>query len=135
MRNRMATQDATRKNVRMVGLPFVGAQRSTGNSRSVDFHAPSELLVLVADELDHLVVWRNLLIDPKREWLCVRFRVVERDVDFQLAVCGPANALGELRLVRVRAAADVEPPVGGARLRSPQIVRFDDERVAFPSSD
>src|SRR5215472_7683282 len=110
-------------------VPFIYGERS------VDFHAPPELLVLVADELDELVVRRDLLIDAQRQRFRVRLRIVERDVDFQLAVAGPANALGELRPVGIRAAADVEPPVIRARLGSPQVVRVDDKRVAFPASD
>src|SRR5438105_4583500 len=101
---------------------------------SIDLHAASELVVLVADELDELVVGRDLLIHANGKWFRVGLRVVDCDVDFQLAVCGTADTLDEPGLVRVRAAAHVEPSVVGARLRSPQIVGFDHERVAFPAS-
>src|SRR5690349_1435264 len=103
------------------------------SAASVDFYAPPELLILVADELDDLVVGRNLLIHTKRNGLRVRLWIVERDVDFQLAVAWPADPLRKLRLLRVRAAADVEPSIVGTRLGSSQVVRLDDQRVAVPS--
>src|SRR3954451_2357900 len=101
---------------------------------SVELDAPPELLILVADELDDLVVWRDLLVDAERDRPGVGLGVLEGDVDFQFAVSGAAEALDEFRLLRVRAAAHVEPSVVGARLRSPQVVRLDHERVAFPSA-
>ena len=42
------------------------------NSSSIDLHAPTKLLVLVADEFDHLIVGRDLLIDANGKWLRVR---------------------------------------------------------------
>src|SRR4030095_14824404 len=87
---------------------FVAASNGRASSGSIDLYAPPELLVLVADELDNLIVRRDLLIDANRKWSRVGLRVGERYVDFQLAVCWPANALDELGLVRVWAATHVE---------------------------
>jgi hypothetical protein len=51
----------------------------------VDLHTAPELLILVADELDRLLVDDDALVDADGERLCVRLRIVDRDVDFQLA--------------------------------------------------
>src|SRR4029079_18270750 len=100
-----------------------------------DLDAPSELLVLVADELDQFGVGEDLLVDADRERFRVRLRIVDRHVDLEAAEGGAAEPLGELRLLAVRTAAHVEPSVVGARLRAPQVVRLDDEGVALPVAD
>jgi hypothetical protein len=51
----------------------------------VDLHTAPELLILVADELDRLLVDDDALVDADGERLRVRLRIVDRDVDFQLA--------------------------------------------------
>ena len=48
--------------------------------------------VLVADEFDDLIVGRDLLIDANGEWLRIGLRVLEGDIDFELAVRGPECA-------------------------------------------
>src|SRR5215471_3600848 len=102
---------------------------------SVDLHPPAKLLVLVADELDELGVRHDLLVDADREWLRVRLRIVDRDVDFEPPERGPAEALCELGLLAVRTAADVEPAVARTVFGAAQVVRLDDERVALPMAD
>src|SRR5205823_10523772 len=57
----------------------------------VHFDAAAELLVLVADELDHFLIGRNALVDAHRERLRVRLRIFHRDVHLQVAVRGPAD--------------------------------------------
>src|SRR5215471_2044047 len=102
---------------------------------SVDLDPPPELLILVADKLDQLGIRHNLLIDPHREWLCVRLRVIDGDVQRQSAECWPREAFGKFRVAAVRAAAHVQPPIERTVFRSAQVVRFDDERVAVPMTD
>src|SRR5581483_791547 len=102
---------------------------------SVDLDPAPELLVLVADELDRLLVGQQPLIHPDRPRLRVRFRILEREIDLQVPVGRPAEPLGELRLAAVRAAVHVEPAVVRAVLRAAQVVRLDDERVALPVAD
>src|SRR5688572_13457810 len=84
------------------------------------------LLVLVADELDELLIDRQLVAHADRERLRVGLRVVDGHVDLEVAVVGTPPAFDELAFLRQRAAVDVEPAVvakaGG----------FDDERIAFP---
>src|SRR5262245_12755861 len=75
----------------------------------VDLDAAAELLVLVADELDQLLVGQVALIDPHRPWLGVRLGVLDRHVDLQAAEVQAAEALGDLGLAAVRAAVDVQP--------------------------
>ena len=100
----------------------------------IDLDALPELLILVADELDRFVVQESL-IDADRERLRVRLGVVNRHVDFELSEHGTAESLSEARLVAVWAAAHVEPAVVGTGFIAAQIVRLDDERIAFPSPD
>src|SRR3954471_9217072 len=52
-----------------------------------------------------------------------------------MAVCGPADAMRELRALAVRAAVHVQPAVARAVFGAAQVVRLDDERVAFPVAD
>ena len=102
---------------------------ANATSRSVDLDTLPKLLILVADELDQLVVRLDALIDANGPWLRVRLRVLEGEVDLQTAEVRAAEALGELRLLTVGASVDVEPSVVGTVLRAPQVVGLDDERV------
>src|SRR5262245_44448005 len=51
----------------------------------VDLDAASKLLVFIADELDGLLVRDDALVDADGERPRVRFRVLDRDVDLELA--------------------------------------------------
>src|SRR4030095_8926299 len=62
-------------------------------ARSIDLDLSPELLILVADELDRLLVHRHALIDADRERLRVRLRVLDSHVDFELAEEGGGGAL------------------------------------------
>src|SRR5690349_16686630 len=78
---------------------------------ALDFDAATELLVLVADELDHFLIRRDALVDAHRERLGVRLRILDRDVHLEMTVRRALDAMGELRLLAVRAAVHVEPAV------------------------
>ena len=111
-------------------LAFVAAARG-----SADLDALPELLVLVADELDRLVVGHDSLVDAQhKHTFGERFRVLERHVDLELAVDRTAEALDELRLIAIRRAAHVQPAVERPLFGAAQVVGFDDERVAVPAS-
>src|SRR4030095_369239 len=102
----------------------------------IDLDATPELLVLVADELDQLLIGQIALIDPDGPRFRVRLRIVDSYVDLQVPERGAADALSEFRLPAVRAAIDVEPSVVGTVVFcAPQIVGFDDKRVAIPTAD
>src|ERR1700730_15690158 len=88
------------------------APRSRSRRTSVDLDASPELLILVADELDRLLVHHRALVDADGERLRVRFRVLDRDVDLELAEDRAAEALREFRLIAVRTPAHVQPSVG-----------------------
>src|ERR1700719_894801 len=79
--------------------------RQTSTRPSVDLDAPSELLVLVADELDSLGVGEELLVDADRERFRVRLRVVDRHIDLEAAEGRAMEPLGELCLLAVGTAA------------------------------
>jgi hypothetical protein len=108
---------------------------SAAGKRSVDLHTAAELLVLVVDEPNRLLVDENALVDAHGERLRVGLRVLDRHVDLQLSESRPPEALGELHLLAVRAAAHVEPPVVRSIFSTAEIVRLDDQRVAFPAAD
>src|SRR6185503_12905014 len=78
---------------------------------SIDFDSAAELLILTTDEFNDLVVRRDLLIDSDCERLRIRLGIVERHIDFELAVGRPADALDEPRLIGIRAASHVEPAI------------------------
>ena len=101
----------------------------------MELDAAAELLVLVADELDQLLVGHQPLIDAHRPWLRVRLGILDRQIDLQMAVSRPPDALGELGVAAVRAAVDVHPAVVGTIFRASKIVGLDDERVPVPSPD
>src|SRR5262252_3548979 len=86
-------------------------------------------LVLIANELDQLLIERKLVAHANGERLRVRFRVVDRYVDFEVTVVRSPPALGHLALRRHRAALDVEPHVVA------EADSLDDERIAFPVTD
>ena len=83
-------------------------------------------LVLVADELDHLLVDHDALVDAHGERLGVGLGIVDRDVDLQRAEVRTPEPLGHLQRVGVRAAVDIEP---AGSLVTEEVRRLDDERV------
>src|SRR5262245_26392354 len=101
--------------------------------RLIDFHTSPELLVLVADELDHLLIHSDSLVDSDGERLRVGLRIVDRDVDLELAEDRPPESLGELRLLAVRAAMYVQPPVERPVFGAAQVVGFHNKVVSFPT--
>src|SRR5215471_12503663 len=86
-------------------------------------------LVLVANELDQLLIERELVAHANREGLRVRLRVVDRHVDLEVTVVRSPPPLGHLALRRHRAALNVEPHIVA------ETDRLDDERIAFPVTD
>src|SRR5262245_4923454 len=102
--------------------------------RSIDLDPAPELLILVADELDRFLVHCYPLIDTDGERLRISLRIRDRHVNFKLAKNRPAEAFGELRLATVRTAANVQPAVELGLLGSAEIVRFDNQRIAFPAA-
>src|SRR5690606_28989666 len=62
----------------------------------------------------------------------VRLRIVDSEVDLQVAERRTPEALDDLRFPRVRAAVHVEPAVERTVLRTAQVIRLDNEIVAFP---
>src|SRR5690349_23585321 len=69
------------------------------------------LLVLVADELDQLLIDGELLTHAHGERFRVSLRIVDGDVDLEVTEVGTTPALDELAFVGQRAAVDVEPTV------------------------
>src|SRR6266852_6298237 len=92
---------------------------------SVDLNFSPELLVLVTFEFDQLLIDDQPLIDAYGPGLRVRFRILERDVDLQVIEGRPAEFLGELGLLTVRTAVDVEPAVVRSVFRAAQVIGFD----------
>ena len=86
-------------------------------------------VVLVADELDQLLVDHDALGDADRERLGVGLRVVDRDRDVQLAEPRPREPLGDLALIGQRTPPHVEPAAVD------EVVRLHHERVALPAAD
>ena len=71
-----------------------------------------ELLVLVADEFDHLrAVGHDLLLYSDGERPRVRLRIVNRDVDLQLSEVHAPEPFGQLQRVGERVACSVEPSI------------------------
>src|SRR6185503_21309737 len=108
---------------------------SCGSSFLVDFDSATELLILVADELDELAVRHDALIDAHRPRLRVRLRIVHGHVNLEVRIVQTPEALGELRLLTVRAAVDVEPSIVRAIFGAAQVVGFNHERIAFPATN
>src|ERR1700730_9269974 len=90
---------------------------------------PEKLLVLETDELDQLSVEHDPLVHPDGKWHRVRLRIVDGDVDFQLAVVDPPEPLGHLAGVVGRAAPDIVRP----SVLEPR--RLHDQRVLVPLPD
>ena len=88
----------------------------------------TEPLVLLADELDDLLIGHEHLVVPDRPRLGVGLGIVHGDVDLHPPVAHAAEPLGHLRLLGHRRAVDVEPSVIA------ESVALDDERVAVPAA-
>src|SRR6185312_8765090 len=86
-------------------------------------------ILIYTHELTQLRVRHEAAVDDGIERFRIGLRIVDRDLDLEVAEVQPADALGELRRARQRAAAHVEPAV----IHQPR--RFDDERVAVPVAD
>src|SRR5262245_65426071 len=102
---------------------------SSSSSSLVDFDPSPELLVLVADELDHLGVHLDLLIHSDGERLGIGLWIIDRNVDLEPAKTRPSIALANRCLIRQRAAAHIEPAVIS------EVVRLGDERVTVPMTN
>ena len=89
---------------------------------SVDLHAAPELLVLSTDELDWLLVRENPMVDADREGFRVRLWILDREIYLEVTEGQAPDALGELRLVAVRTAVDIQPSVERAVFCSAQVV-------------
>src|SRR6185503_3942391 len=99
--------------------------RLLGRARSD--HPLVRLLILQTELVDQLGVELNGLIHPDRPRLREDFWVVDGDLDFERAVVRPPNALGHLRGIAHRGAAQVHPQVV-AKAR-----RLNDQRVVLPT--
>src|ERR1043166_4986962 len=84
-------------------------------------HVRGCALVLGADEFDQLHVRHDLLIqtDWQRRFVC--FGVVDGHVDAEVSVRAPRPPFGHRRLIRQRAAVDVEPDRKSTRLNSSHV--------------
>jgi hypothetical protein len=102
---------------------------------SIQLNPAAELLVLVADELDQLLVGQEPLIDTNRPRPRIRLRIDDGEVDPQMAEGWAPEALDERRLSGVRALVHIEPPIELAVFRAAQVVGLDDEIVALPTAD
>src|SRR5580658_1346931 len=94
-----------------------------------------ELLVLVALEFDEILVDDEALIDSDGPRLRIRLGIFERQVDLQVVVCRTADLFRELRLLRIRTPIHVNPAVIRAVFGAPQVVCFDDQRIAVPMAN
>src|SRR5436190_350527 len=95
-------------------------------SSLIDLDALAELLVFVADELDRFLV-EEALVDADGERFVIGLRVGEGNVDFQLAERRTTESLDEFGVFAVRAAADIEPSIGGTVFGAPQVVCFNNK--------
>ena len=86
------------------------------------------LLVLVADELDELLIGDEPVVDAHRPRPRVGLGVLDGDVELEPAVGDAAESLGDARRAAEVAAVHVEPAV----VAEPH--RLHHERVAFPPS-
>ena len=101
----------------------------------IDLDANAELLVLVADGLDRLFVVQETLIDSHCKRLREGLGIVDGNVDLQLAKDGTAKPFDECGLIAIGRAAHIKPAIGRTGLGAAEVVRFNDQRVAFPSAD
>jgi hypothetical protein len=72
------------------------------------------LLVLQTLRVEHFRVWYRKKPDARRPRSRVRLRVIDRNVDRQMAVVGPVEALSDFGRVGQRAARCVEPLISNA---------------------
>src|SRR5688572_4257865 len=90
---------------------------------------PRRLFVLIANELDELLIEQHLMAHTNRERFRVSLWIIDGHVNLEMAEIRPSPTLDELALRRQRAAVYVEPTV------VTKADRFDDERVALPTTD
>src|SRR2546428_5517936 len=102
---------------------------------SVDLHAVSKLLVLVADELDQFLVGEKALVYTNSERFRIGLWIFNRDVDLEMTEGRTPDAFREFHLLAIWTAIDIQPTVERAVFRSAQVVGLDHKRVAFPVSD
>jgi hypothetical protein len=100
----------------------------------VDFDALAELLVLIADEFDRFLIYKAL-IDAHGERFGIRLWVFYHHVNFELSERGPSKAFGEMCLLTIRTAANIEPAIACTGFCSAKVIGFHNERIAFPASD
>src|SRR5262245_51190086 len=85
-------------------------------------------IFLNADELDRFLVQQDALLHGNGPWLRVRFRIVDRNFDFEAPEVRPAESLCDFRSIRQRIADDIQPTL------IDETTRLDDERISVPSS-
>src|SRR5580765_2871865 len=86
-------------------------------------------VLLVADVLLQLDVGCQRGVLRSRPRFPKRTLIVERDLDLEMPEVGTPHALGDVQLVAVRLAVEIQP---AAIVKSD---RVDDERVAVPGAD
>src|SRR5262249_7625493 len=86
-------------------------------------------VVLPADELDKVFVFREPPVDADCPGLRVGFRIVDGDIEFDAPVRRAAEFLGDLCAAREGRAIDVEPSI------VPPPNGLDDKRIAFVLAD
>ena len=124
-----AVQKTDRPTISVTGADWAW-DAASGSAFLFNLHALPPLLVLMADEFDHLrAVRHNLLLDSEGKGLRVRLRIVESELDVQSSEVHAPEPLGHPRSVGIRAAPGIEPSI------VVEIIRLDHERVALPSSD
>src|SRR6516225_5706862 len=74
-------------------------------------HSPDIVprVLIDANELNHLVVEHEALLDSNSPWLCIGFGIINRDLDFQVAEVWPAESFSHFGGIRQRIADNVEP--------------------------
>ena len=136
---------------------FLTAARGMGLAK-YDFAVVFKVLARMAGRRESLVLlpvsfrnfwfsWQmnSIISEPSATICCstltvngrrVRFRIVDRDVDLQLAEVHAPEPLGQRQGVGKRIALPVEPSVARhIGQRAAKVVRRDHERVAIPSAD
>src|SRR5438105_2244304 len=96
---------------------------------SLTDHVPGVPVVFAADELLQLDVRRQRGVDSSCPRLPKRSRIVEGDRDLEMAEIGAAQPLGDVKLVAVRLALEIEPPAVA------KANRINHQRVAVPGAD
>src|SRR5437667_10236769 len=105
--------------------PIVASGKGCWRIKALLAEVRRRLFILRANELDQLRVEHDALVDLDGPRSRVGFRIVDRDLDFQIAVVHATEPLGPFRGVRQWAPVDIEPAI------VPETGRLDDERVAF----